>query len=74
MMAVSNQQAGETMTIKLTNQTHYANMYALYDDNGKVIGTKQVTLAGVNAGTYYASWSHYTKRDIKRLFNQTGKR
>ena len=58
------------MTIKLTNQTHYANMYALYDDNGKVIGTKQVTLAGVNAGTHYASWSHYTKRDIKKLFKQ----
>ena len=58
------------MTIKLLNQTNYANIYGLIDENEKTIGTKEVVLAGRNVGTYYNSWSHYTKRQIKKMFQE----
>lgn len=58
----------DKMTVKMTNATNYANIYSLTDDNGKVIGTKEVRLAGSDVKTYYASWSHYSKQEIKKLF------
>ena len=58
------------MIVKLLNQTNYANIYGLVDENGKTIGTKEVILAGRNAGTYYGSWSAYTKKQIKKMFQE----
>jgi mevalonate pyrophosphate decarboxylase len=58
------------MTVKLLNQTNYANIYGLIDENGKTIGTKEIILAGRNAGTYYDSWSAHTKRQIKKMFKE----
>jgi hypothetical protein len=59
------------MTVKLLNQTNYANIYGLIDENGKTIGTKEVRLAGQDVNTYYDSWSAYTKRQIKKFFKET---
>lgn len=58
------------MKVKLLNQTNYANIYGLIDKNGKTIGTKEIVLAGRNTGTYYDSWSHYTKKQIKKMFQE----
>ena len=58
------------MTIELINQTNYANIYCLYSDNGKPLGTKEVRLAGVDVGTYYYSLSSMTRNTIKKLFKE----
>ena len=53
------------------NETQYANIYGLYDDDGKLIGTMEVRLAGRDVGTYcYSNTGKYNKRDIRRLFKQ----
>jgi hypothetical protein len=57
------------MEVKLINQTHYANIYGLYDD-GNIIGTKEVRLAGKDTGTYFDSWSSKSKSEIKKLFKE----
>lgn len=57
------------MKVELINATNYANIYGLYDDSGKVIGTKEVRLAGRDVGTYYYSWTYkYSRKEVKRLF------
>ena len=59
------------MTIELLACTQYANIYGLADERGKIIGTKEVRLAGRDVRTYYGSWSAKTKAEIKKLFKQT---
>lgn len=57
------------MEIKLMNCTNYANIYGLFE-NGKVIGTKEVRLAGIDCKTYYDTWSKYSKKEIKKFFKE----
>lgn len=58
------------MLVKLVNATNYANIYGLFDGD-RMIGTKQVTVAGVNAGkVQYCTWSKYGLRDIRRMFKE----
>lgn len=59
------------MTIELINQTDYANIYGLYTDAGKPIGTKEVRLAGRDCGTYYYSWGTFSRAQVKAMFAQT---
>ena len=60
---------------ELINMTNYANIYGLYDQNFKPIGTKEVVLSGRNCGTYYYSlWRKYNKRDIAKMFKAAEKR
>lgn len=59
------------MTIKLVNMTDYSNIYAVYDENGKRIGSIQHTLAGRFAGIYFDNYSaRHTKWDIRRAWKQ----
>ena len=60
------------MVSELINQTNYANIYGLYDDNGKPIGTKEVKLAGWEAGKtfYYSLVCKYDKQDIRKMFKE----
>ena len=59
------------MTVKLINQTHAANIYGVYDQAGQPIGTVEEKLFGYDAGTYaYALCGKYTKRDIKKYYNE----
>lgn len=54
---------------ELINQTHNANIYGLYDQNMRPIGTKEVILSGRNCGVYhYSLTGKYNKRDIARMF------
>lgn len=57
--------------VDLINQTHYADIYGLFSETDKLIGTKEVVLAGRNCGAYYTSMvGKYSKRDIRKLFNE----
>jgi hypothetical protein len=56
------------MHIELANQTNYANIYVLYDENNKPIGTKEVTLTGRDAGTHYYSLTSKSRQEVKKLF------
>ena len=57
------------MTVERINETQYANIYGIYDDSGKAIGTVEERLAGRDVGTYYYSLDgRYKKRDIKTFF------
>lgn len=56
------------MKIEHINGTNNANIYCLYDNTGKPIGTKEVTLSGRDAGTHYYSLTSKTRSDVKRLF------
>lgn len=59
------------MTKELINQTDYANIYGIYDETGKAIGTVEVRLAGRDVGTYcYSLTGKYNKRDIRRFFKE----
>lgn len=59
------------MKVELINRTNYANIYGVYDETGKPIGTAEIVLAGRNAGTYYYSLTgKHTKNDIRKIFNQ----
>ena len=59
------------MYIKLINCTNTANIYGLYNDENRIIGTCEMVLAGREAGkSFYASWSHHTNREIKKLFRK----
>lgn len=63
------------MTKELINQTNYANIWGLYDDSGKPIGSMEVRLAGRDVGTYYYSLVvKYNKRDIRRMFKEATER
>lgn len=54
---------------ELANMTNYANIYKLYDDQGRAIGTKQVVIAGCNCGVTFQTWDiKYKKSDIRKLF------
>lgn len=58
------------MKVELINQTNYANIYGIYETNGKPIGTVEVILAGRDVGTYcYSLVGKYNKRDIRRFYN-----
>lgn len=56
------------MKIEHINSTDYANIYCLYDNDGKPIGTKEVRLAGRDVGTYYYSLTSKTRKQIRQLF------
>jgi hypothetical protein len=56
------------MTVNHIGGSDYAEIYGLQDDTGKTVGTKEVRLAGADVKTYYDSWSHYTKTEIKKMF------
>lgn len=59
------------MTVELINQTHYANIYGVYDASGKPIGTVERRIAGRDVGTYcYSLSGKYTKRDIRKIYNE----
>lgn len=60
------------MKTELINCTNYANIYGIYDESGKPIGTVEVVLAGRNVGTYcYSLCGKYNKRDIRKFYNQS---
>ena len=58
------------MKIELIKQTEYANIYCLYDESGKPIGTKEAILAGRDAGIHYYSLTSKTRAAVKKLFEQ----
>ena len=59
------------MIVEKINETNYANIYGVYDETGKAIGTVEVRLAGRDCGTYCYSLSYkYSKRDIRKIYNQ----
>ena len=62
------------MKIEKINSTNYANIYCLYTDAGKPIGTKEVTIAGRNIGTEYYSLGSMSRKQIKALFIQASKK
>lgn len=58
------------MTKEIINQTNYADIYGIYEDSGKAIGTVEVRLAGRDVGTHcYSLSGKYSKRDIRRFYN-----
>ena len=62
------------MTVELINMTDYANIYGIYDETGKPIGTIENRLAGRDVGTYaYSLSGKYTKRDIKGFWREARK-
>lgn len=59
------------MEVKLVNQTNYANIYWVFDETGKVVGTVEQRLAGRDCRTYCKTWSgKYTSIDIRKIWNQ----
>ena len=59
------------MNIELINQTHTANIYGVYDETGKPIGTIEIKLTGPGAGMHaYTLSGKYTRNDIKRFYRQ----
>lgn len=59
------------MKVEKINETNYANIYGVYDETGKAIGTVEVRLAGRDCGTYCYSLNYkYNKRDIRKIYNQ----
>jgi len=63
------------MTKELINQTNYVNIWGLYDESGKPIGTMEVRLAGRDCGTYcYSLTGKYSNRDIRRMFKEATER
>ena len=63
------------MVKELINQTNYADIWGLYDESGKPIGTMEVRLAGRDWGTYcYSLVGKYNKRDIRRMFKEATER
>ena len=62
------------MRAGLINQTDYANIYGVYEDNGTPIGEVEERLAGRDVGThYYSLTSRYKRSDIKRIFRELKK-
>ena len=62
------------MTIERISSISNANMYVLYDDNGKPIGQSEHVIGGHNAGkTYYYTLGSIPLAQIKRYF-KTAKR
>ena len=50
--------------IELINMTQYANIYGVYDESGKPIGTVNVILSGRDCGTQvYTLSGKYTRRE-----------
>lgn len=59
------------MVTKLVNQTNYANIYHVCEDDGKVVGTVEQRLAGRDCGIHCRTWSgKYTNKDIRRYWNE----
>jgi hypothetical protein len=59
------------MTVELINQTHYAIIYGVKDENGRTVGTVEERLAGRDVGTYSYVWAAgYGKRDIRRYYTE----
>lgn len=59
------------MKVERINTTDYANIYGVYEDNGKPIGTVEQRLAGRDVGTYcYSLTGKYTKKDIRKYFKE----
>lgn len=57
------------MKVKWVNGTDYANIYALFNECGEVLGTEERKIAGREAGkVYYQTWSKYNKKEIRRMF------
>ena len=62
------------MTVELINMTAYANIYGIYDESGKPIGTVNIILAGRDAGMQVYTLSvKYTRNDIKKIFRDARK-
>ena len=61
------------MKIEKINSTNNANIYCLYDETGKPIGTKEVILSGRDAGTHFYSLTSKTRAEVKKLFKITEK-
>lgn len=61
-------------SVELINQTDYANIYGVYDEFGKAIGTVEERLAGIDVGTHcYSLKRRYTKNDIRKFFKEARK-
>ena len=58
------------MTVERINCTDYANIYGVYDNTGKPIGTVEVKIAGWEAGKVfcYSLTGKYSKRDIRKFY------
>ena len=59
------------MKIEKINATNYADIFGLYDKNGKPIGTMEVVLAGQHVGRYFYTWSSATRAQVKKWFIET---
>lgn len=60
------------MTVERINCTDYANIYGVYDNDGKPIGTVEVKIAGYEAGKVfcYALTGKYNRRDIRKFYTE----
>lgn len=58
------------MKVEQINATDYANIYGIYEDNGKPVGTAEVKIAGWEAGKVYcySLCGKYSKADIRKIF------
>ena len=58
------------------NYPCFSNVYKLYEDGGKRIGSVTIYTSGAYAGkTVIQSWNaNYTKRDVIKLFNEWRKK
>lgn len=59
------------MKIELINQTNSANIYGVYENNLKPVGTVEIKLIGPDCGTHaYSLTGKYSKKDILRFYNE----
>ena len=57
------------MSVEKIGATNYANIYGIYDETGKAIGTAEIVLAGRYTGNYFYSLSgKHTRKQIERIF------
>lgn len=63
------------MITRYINGSDYANIYGVFDDSGKQIGTVEICIAGINAGKKrFTSWAgKYNGNDIRRFYNSAMK-
>lgn len=61
------------MKVELISQTHTANIYGVYEDSLKPIGTVQCTLCGTCETIAYSLTGKYTRKQILGFYNKTRK-
>ena len=61
------------MKVELIGQTHTANIYGVYEDSLKPVGTVQCTLCGTCQTIAYSLTNKYTRRQILSFYNKARK-